>query len=107
MKYLITLFVCFAFIASASAQITAGKDDKAAGATIGKIKGYSYGITYTIKDGKVLDQESDKYLTEVFNTVPRVKAEKQNNPCEYVNDCGMLYCYEVTYTIKNGIVQNY
>ncbi len=107
MKYLITLFVCFAFIASASAQITAGKDDKAAGATIGKIKGFSYGFTYTIKDGKVLDQESDKNLNDVFNSVPRVKAEMQSNPCEYVNDCGLQYCYEVTYTIKNGIVQSY
>ena len=107
MKYLITILILLTLCISANAQVTAGNDEKATGATIGMCKGYSYEVTYTIVDGKVLPSGTEKSVFEKIDTgknITRVKADRFDKPAGRVDNFNKEFCYEVTYTIANGNV---
>lgn len=96
MKYFIAIAILIVFCINAKAQTTAGGDDKASSATIGKYVGYPYGVTYTIVKGKTVDCCADIIDCHMET---KVTADKEIKPAEFNSN---RYSYEVTYTVSSS-----
>ncbi len=95
MKYFITLAILVIFGINAGAQTTAGGDDKAFGASIGKCNGYTYGTNYTIVKGQVTECCSEN---NVCHMETKVSADKELKAADLKTG---RYSYEVSYTASS------